>query len=101
MAADRPIYAHTLPDQPASSWETLEHHAGEVARLAREFAASFGAGDWGDLLGRWHDLGKRSDEFQRYIHATGDPDCAENDDAPGRVDHSTFGAQHAARTVDG
>ncbi|HWE01801.1 MAG TPA: CRISPR-associated helicase Cas3' [Tepidisphaeraceae bacterium] len=74
-------------------------HAAAVAGLARQFASPFGAGDWGELLGRWHDLGKRSAEFQAYIRRTSDPDAAENEQAPGRVDHSTFGAQHAAKII--
>lgn len=94
------VYAHSLPGRPLSEWELLDDHARRVAHLARSFAAEFGAGDWGELLGRWHDLGKRSDEFQRYIRATGDPDAGEDEGNPaGRVDHSTFGAQHAARVV--
>jgi len=96
------IYAHTLPP-PATraDWEPLDRHLAEVASLAREFAGAFGAGDWGNLLGRWHDLGKRSDEFQAYIRRTADPDASENEDAPGRVDHSTFGARHASRSFTG
>jgi CRISPR-associated endonuclease Cas3-HD len=79
---DRTIYAHSLPDRPPSEWETLEVHAAEVARLAKSFATAFGAGDWGELLGRWHDLGKRSAEFQQYI-SRGDPDAGEEESAPG------------------
>ena len=54
----------------------------------------FGAGDWGYLAGIWHDLGKYSQEFQRYLTLTGDAD-AHIEAKPGRVDHSTAGAQHA------
>jgi CRISPR-associated endonuclease/helicase Cas3 len=35
----------------------------QVADLARERAAKFGAGDWGYAAGLLHDLGKYSDEF--------------------------------------
>lgn len=96
-----PIYAHSLRGRPPSDWETLDEHAADVARLAGSFAAAFGAEQWGELLGRWHDLGKRSDAFQRYIRASGDPDAGEDDSAISRVDHSTFGAQHAASTIGG
>lgn len=71
-----------------------------MAALARSFAEAFGAGDWGELLGRWHDLGKRSAAFQSYIRL-GDPDAGEEKAAPGRVDHSTFGARHAATAING
>lgn len=96
-----PIYAHTLPDRPQPEWETLDEHAERVAGLARSFSEAFGAGDWGEVLGRWHDLGKGSDEFQRYIGVKRDADSAEDESAPGRVDHSTFGAQHASNTIGG
>lgn len=99
MIDTRPIYAHSLP--PPAEWETLKDHAARVATLASSFAASFGAGAWGDLLGCWHDLGKCSAEFQAYIRASGDPDAAEGEATAGRVDHSTFGARHACKAVTG
>src|SRR5207244_1646597 len=95
------IYAHTLPDRPKSEWETLDVHAGHVSEYARSFAGAFGASNWGELLGRWHDLGKRSDDFQNYLCFTADPDAAENEDTVGRVDHSTFGARYAVKRVGG
>ena len=91
-------YAHTGP----GSWESLPDHARAVADLAAASAAAFGAADWGRLLGLWHDLGKRSAEFQAYLRTASAPsDAGEADARPGggTVDHSTFGAQHAARTV--
>lgn len=91
-----PLYAHSDPQRP---WETLDAHAASVAKLAASHAAAFGAGDWGYLLGHWHDLGKASDDFQRYLRASADPDAAEDEQAPGRVDHSTFVARHAAAAI--
>lgn len=75
------VYAHTLPGFPPSEWETLDEHADRVAALARSFAAAFGAEEWGNLLGLWHDLGKRSAEFQQYIR-TGDPNAGEEEAQP-------------------
>ena len=49
---------------------------------------------WGDVLGRWHDLGKYSKAFQDYIRRSDDPD-ASSETRRGRVDHATAGAQHA------
>src|SRR5665213_4156944 len=80
------FYAHSLPGQPPETGERLETHATAVARLAKDFASAFGAAEWGELLGRWHDLGKRSAEFQAYLFATSDPDAAEKAHGP---DHST------------
>jgi len=97
MSDVSPVYAHSHPE---AEWETLDAHASAVAAHARAFAEAFNAGEWGALLGRWHDLGKRSDEFQRYIRKSSDSrNAAEQEDTPGRVDHSTFGAQHATKVV--
>jgi CRISPR-associated endonuclease/helicase Cas3 len=73
-----------------------------VAALAEPFAAAFGAAAWGRLAGLWHDLGKASNEFQRYIrYHSEDPNPSEesNDGGGGRVDHSTFGARHAVGAI--
>lgn len=63
----------------------LEHLEG-TARRAAEFAAAFGAGEWGRLLGTVHDIGKYSDKFQRRIRGE-----------PVSVDHSTAGAQRLSQ----
>lgn len=62
----------------------LDEHLRETAKLASEFAGKFGCAEWGRLAGLWHDLGKHSDEFQRYIREGGT-----------KTDHSTAGAIHA------
>lgn len=101
----RTFYAHTLSDHPPSDWEILEDHLKLVAEGngrefpgARGFAQRFGAGDWGALLGWWHDLGKYSDSFQNYIKQAG-ADSADGHSAEisKKVDHSTAGAQYAAQ----
>jgi CRISPR-associated endonuclease/helicase Cas3 len=58
------FYAHSLPGRPSSQWQPLETHLKNVAELARGFAESFGAGDWGYLAGLWHDLDKFIKPFQ-------------------------------------
>ncbi|CAK0761212.1 CRISPR-associated endonuclease/helicase Cas3 [Gammaproteobacteria bacterium] len=70
----------------------LATHLIETAALARNFAETFGAGDWAELIGLWHDLGKYRPAFQQYI----DPD-AHIEGVKQRVDHSTSGALHAVR----
>jgi CRISPR-associated endonuclease/helicase Cas3 len=70
----------------------LEEHLRETSRLAGEFAAVFGGGEWGRLAGLWHDLGKFSDQFQRYIRVVNDPDMRIGKNGG---DHSTAGALHA------
>ncbi|MCR6654785.1 MAG: CRISPR-associated endonuclease Cas3'' [Opitutus sp.] len=102
-------YAHTAtladgsPNPDPSSWQPLytgdpQHpgHLDGVARLAAEFASAFDAADWARLAGLWHDLGKYSEAFRRYLVSASDPDA--DGESPGRgPDHSTAGAQHAAK----
>lgn len=90
-------YAHTLPDRPASEWQSLEEHLTQVGDLAGSFARPFGAEQWARLAGRWHDLGKYAKAFQDYLvlSAEGDTHQAET---RGRIDHSTAGARHAVET---
>ncbi|MDO8445418.1 MAG: CRISPR-associated endonuclease Cas3'' [Deltaproteobacteria bacterium] len=90
MNQDRPI-AHVSED---GCIHLLDEHLRETAKLAERFAAEFGCGEWGRLAGLWHDLGKYSPEFQRYIRAASGLD-AHLEGKPGRVDHSTAGGLHA------
>lgn len=61
-------FAHTLEGRPPEDWEPLEDHLREVAEVAGDFAAAFGAKEWGYLAGLWHDLGKYLPEFQAKLH---------------------------------
>jgi CRISPR-associated endonuclease/helicase Cas3 len=78
----------------------LEQHLRCTASQAAEFAAAFGAAEWGEAAGLWHDLGKFSRAFQAYLrHAGEDAAHAADQRAAGRVDHSTAGAIHASRAL--
>ncbi len=46
----------------------LVDHLTEVAKLARESASSFGAGELGYYAGLWHDLGEFNPEFHEHRH---------------------------------
>ena len=74
----------------------LDDHLRAVAELAAKHASAMGSGDWAQLAGLWHDLGKYAKEFQRRIKCVSgyDPD-AHLEGSVGRVDHSTAGALHA------
>ena len=75
----------------------LDEHLRSVERRAGAFADKFGAGDFGRLAGRWHDLGKFQPAFQSYIRRDSgfDPEAHLEGSVPGRVDHSSAGALHA------
>ncbi len=100
---DTGYYAHTRDGTPPEEWQLLEDHLQNVAELARIFAGPFGAGDWAHLAGLWHDLGKYSDAFQRHLCSGADyhaEEAAGRTPATGTVDHTSAGAQHAARSVE-
>jgi CRISPR-associated endonuclease/helicase Cas3 len=91
-------YAHSLPDQPQENWETMREHEELVANYCRQFLRRIDPSlePWGDLLGRWHDLGKYSDAFQNYIKAANATDeDSHRAEVKGKVDHSTAAAQLA------
>ena len=74
--------------------QTLVDHLNGVALMAEAFADSFGAGRWARLAGRWHDIGKYSHEFQNRLKIQNDLD-SHIEQASGKPDHSTAGAQFA------
>jgi len=87
--------------------ELYEHLEG-VANLAKFHAGKIGMGDYGELLGLLHDVGKYSAEFQKYITDAikkdapqFNPDEDEEFEDPtgkkGKIDHSTAGAQFLSR----
>jgi len=93
-------YAHTLTGQEPAYWELLDDHLDKVAESAAEFAACMGASTWGEILGKCHDLGKLSDQFQAHLARAGAG--AEDEEAPqSQVDHSTYGARFVASSVGG
>ncbi|MDC7287775.1 CRISPR-associated helicase/endonuclease Cas3 [Blautia schinkii] len=72
-------FAHITEDK--TKFQTIEDHQHGTAKLAGDFAASFGCRDWGYGCGSVHDIGKYSDSFQNRLKG-GPP-----------VDHATAGAR--------
>lgn len=91
-------YAHSLDGRPPREWQPLEEHLKNVAKRAGGFAAIFQSSDWASRASWLHDLGKYSKEFQEYLKGANGID-ASIETAPARVDHSTAGAQYAARIM--
>jgi len=88
--------AHVRRDGETFALHDLNEHLRGVGKLAEEYAQVFGSGDWAQVAGLWHDLGKYSAEFQRRIKSVSGYDTeAHLEGQSGRVDHSTAGAQHA------
>lgn len=79
--------------------QTLEAHLVETSHLSASFAEKLDLGSAGELIGLLHDLGKYSDQFQRYLRSAvgiGEQDADEDGKAlptRGKVDHSSAGAQ--------
>ena len=88
-------FAHSLAGRPLDEWHRLEDHLRTVSELAGDFAATFGARDWGRMAGFLHDEGKYSPQFQQMIRGSlPDAHC---ETKAGRIDHSTPGAKSASR----
>ena len=86
-------------DKPIEHW--LEDHLRKVAKLAAKNAQIFNGEYWAELAGRWHDLGKYSDDFQNYIRDQSGYEREnahiENSNMKGRVNHSSAGALFATQ----
>lgn len=81
--------AHTEGEKTQiERWQTLYEHLHETAKLARNFAVSFGAASMAGIIGLMHDIGKYQRAFQRRIRGEAV-----------QVDHSTPGAQEIVKTV--
>lgn len=69
--------------------QTLDDHLKGTSLLAGKFASKFGNDEWGKLIGKWHDLGKLSDEFQDYIKKNSG---YEEGEKSGKTDHTSAAA---------
>src|SRR6056297_3097007 len=96
----RKYYAHTDPDgktiQQGGRWQKLEDHLKNTAELAGEFAAIFGAYEWGYTAGLLHDLGKYTRAFQDYLKRSMVGEGATR----GEVIHALQGAKFRNETIN-
>jgi len=96
LAVDE-ILAHVKQDTQSGPWDLhyLKDHLSETARLAGEFAGSFGLKKLAQIIAYAHDAGKASPEFQARIAGVSGYDPEAHLEGKGNivVDHSTAGAQ--------
>jgi CRISPR-associated endonuclease/helicase Cas3 len=59
--------AHTPPENDPKKWQSMTEHTSNVAGLAANFAAAFGAEELAKWAAWLHDVGKYSDDFQTYL----------------------------------
>ncbi|MBT9165062.1 MAG: hypothetical protein DDT23_01073 [candidate division WS2 bacterium] len=95
---DEKYFAHSLDGRPAKEWQRIDEHLKNVAELAKQFADPFGGGDWAELAGLWHDIGKYSSEFQNMLIKSADNNI-NIETKVGHPDHSTAGAQLANQII--
>ena len=79
----------------STRWRGGRRNSREKCFLRNDADARAAARKWGYLAGLWHDLGKFSLDWQRYLSGKSD---AHRDEVAERVDHSTAGAQYAVGT---
>ncbi len=65
-------YARSANEQGQK--ETVFHHLSRASELCQEFLSPLGYGAWGEVLGKFHDFGKYSEDFQQSV-APGENSC--------------------------
>jgi len=94
MLTDDQIIAHTKTDSDTGTvvCETLFEHSVATAELAKKFAENFDSGAFAEVAAQFHDLGKASSKFQKYIRK-----CESENSPTHGPDHSTAGARFLAK----
>jgi len=61
------FYAHSQENLEPKYWQPLEEHLNNVAKFAVGFSEFFKAGNWAEILGSNHDLGKGTFPWQAFL----------------------------------
>ncbi len=77
----------------------LEEHLLKVASGAAAYAAEFSSDQWAELAGRWHDLGKYSDTFQKMIFDANGIEAHIEPEHVAPRNHSSAGALYAVESL--
>ncbi|MBI1911063.1 MAG: CRISPR-associated helicase Cas3' [Deltaproteobacteria bacterium] len=75
-------------------FHALYDHLISTSIRAAEMAALFNSAEWCRIAALWHDLGKHSQDFQKMIRSSLEPNKKTKH---GKVNHSTAGAIYAIR----
>jgi len=91
-------YAHTKNGSdgkttaPRSEWQPLEEHLKNTAELAGKFAEDFSSSAFAETAGLLHDLGKATDNFQKYLCDMAGFNSDEYESTDNNHNHSGAGA---------
>jgi len=80
--AEEPYCARVTED---GRKQTLQAHTENASKLARIFAEVFGAGNLAETVALYHDCGKETSAFQKYLFS---------EEKQRKVRHSIYGAKH-------
>ncbi len=75
--------------------QKLEDHLKGTADFAEQFCKEIGCIHWGRQIGLWHDIGKYSSTFQKYIRVNSG--YLDEEERLGKTDHSSAGAIYAKK----
>ncbi len=97
MNAEKTVLVAHVKQDDQEKWASphvLADHLAGTARLAKSFADVFQSGSWAEVLGHFHDVGKGTSEWQKYLVAKSGYACeAHLEGKIGKLDHSSIGAK--------
>lgn len=87
------IFAHSANNE--GDWQLLDEHLKNVAEKSSKFAEIFNSCNWVYNIGLLHDLGKASDDFQKYLKDSSNKDSDDDGISIKKTNHSSAGAIYA------